>query len=350
MTTFSGRSTAITRGATLFRFSRAQCSSSATSMMLSFFATPTRSQKSWIAAGVMQPAIEHAEQGFPVSEIIGREWANSVKKLSQWPETAATYLPGGKAPEIGELFRNPKLAASYRAVVQHGRDGYYKGPIAKTIVAFSEANGGYFSLQGLRRPHFDMGRAGLDEVPRVRRLGVAAQRTRHRGTANPQHSRRLRRPRHGTQQRRLRPPVCRGQEARLRRPRHVLRRPRLQSASRRGADFEGLCRAAAETHRPEARGNRRPAGRPETRAAAIRSTSPVVDKDRNCCSLIQSNYDRFGSRIVPGDVGFVIQNRGSSFTLDEHARSIGSSRTSGRSTRSFPRSSRRTASPGSRSA
>ena len=52
MTTFSGRSTAITRGATLFRFSRAQCSSSATSMMLSFFATPTRSQKSWIAAGV----------------------------------------------------------------------------------------------------------------------------------------------------------------------------------------------------------------------------------------------------------------------------------------------------------
>ena len=82
-----------------------------------------------------------------MSEIIGRGWKGSEESLSDWPDSAATYLPGGRAPEIGEIFKNPNLAASYRKIAEQGRDAFYRGDIAKTIVEFSEQNGGFFSMQ-----------------------------------------------------------------------------------------------------------------------------------------------------------------------------------------------------------
>ncbi|MEX2286025.1 MAG: gamma-glutamyltransferase [Planctomycetaceae bacterium] len=268
-------------------------------------------------AQLLQPAIEHAEQGFPVSEIIGREWANSLKKLSEWPDTAATYLPGGRAPEIGELFRNPRLAASYRAVAQHGRDGYYKGPIAQKIVAFSEANGGYFSLKDFE----DHSSTWVEPVS-----------TKYRGYDVWEL-----------------PPN--GQGIAALQILNILEGYDVRGMGRNSADFahlfveaKKLAYADRATYYADPDFGPLPvaeliskdyADRQRKRIDLKRAATDVppgdpklargdtiylsvVDKDRNCCSLIQSNFDSFGSRVVPGDVGFVIQSRGSSFNLDEH--------------------------------
>ena len=84
---------------------------------------------------VLEPAIWHAENGFPVSDIIARDWAGSTPLLSLWPESARVYLPGGKAPEPGADFRNPDLGRSYRILAEGGRDAFYHGEIAEAIVA-----------------------------------------------------------------------------------------------------------------------------------------------------------------------------------------------------------------------
>ena len=81
--------------------------------------------------------IQTARDGFPVSEIIGRSWAASQSALANWPDSARTYLPGGKAPGVGQVFTNPDLAWSYSQIAEHGRDAFYKGQIAKRIVDFS---------------------------------------------------------------------------------------------------------------------------------------------------------------------------------------------------------------------
>ena len=95
---------------------------------------------------VLAPAIGCARDGFPVSEIIQRQWRGAERALARWPDSARTYLPNGRPPEVGELFRNPALANTYEAIAQGGRDAYYRGSIARTIVAFSEANGGFFTM------------------------------------------------------------------------------------------------------------------------------------------------------------------------------------------------------------
>ena len=81
------------------------------------------------------PAIGYAKDGYAVSEIIGGQWKNSERKLAADPVTAATFLPAGHAPRPGEVFTNPHLAATLQTIAAGGRDAFYKGPIARAIVA-----------------------------------------------------------------------------------------------------------------------------------------------------------------------------------------------------------------------
>jgi gamma-glutamyltranspeptidase/glutathione hydrolase len=81
------------------------------------------------------PAADYARNGYPVEEIVHYQWKASEKKLASDPVTAATFLPNGHVPETGEVFSNPKLAATLDAVGKGGRDAFYKGPIARAIVA-----------------------------------------------------------------------------------------------------------------------------------------------------------------------------------------------------------------------
>jgi gamma-glutamyltranspeptidase/glutathione hydrolase len=84
---------------------------------------------------IVQPAIEYARSGYPVSEIVSAQWAKSEQKLAGDPIAAATFLPNGYAPKAGEVIANPKLADTLELVGQGGRDAFYIGPIARAIVA-----------------------------------------------------------------------------------------------------------------------------------------------------------------------------------------------------------------------
>jgi gamma-glutamyltranspeptidase/glutathione hydrolase len=102
---------------------------------------------------VLGPAIRYAEEGFPVSPVIAENWATGVKRNVDKPGFREVFMPGGRAPREGELFRNPALAKTLRLLAEKGRDAYYKGPIAEAIVRFSKANGGFFAAEDFARHH-----------------------------------------------------------------------------------------------------------------------------------------------------------------------------------------------------
>jgi gamma-glutamyltranspeptidase/glutathione hydrolase len=91
---------------------------------------------------LLQPAIGYAENGFPVSDIIAGQWRRAEALLRQTAEAATTYLRDGHAPRHGEIFRNPKLARSLTAIANHGRNAFYKGEIAQQILEFSNKHDG----------------------------------------------------------------------------------------------------------------------------------------------------------------------------------------------------------------
>ena len=79
-------------------------------------------------ADLLAPAIFYADEGFPVSDVIAGTWAAFTEKLAAEPNAAQTYLPDGRAPRAGEVFRNPDLAASLRAHrASDGPAGFYEG-------------------------------------------------------------------------------------------------------------------------------------------------------------------------------------------------------------------------------
>lgn len=100
-------------------------------------------------AEVLAPAITHAEEGFPVGEVVSVYWRDSVAALKADAPTAKTFLPNGRAPVAGEVFRDPELATTYRQIAAGGRDAFYKGDIAKKIVATSDSHGGTMTLADL---------------------------------------------------------------------------------------------------------------------------------------------------------------------------------------------------------
>jgi len=100
-------------------------------------------------ADVLSPAIGVAEQGFPVSEITAAEWHGGAAILQATEESARVYLPGGMAPRVGQMFRNPDLAMNYRMIAADGRDAFYRGPIAQRIVTCSAQHGGALTAADL---------------------------------------------------------------------------------------------------------------------------------------------------------------------------------------------------------
>ncbi len=265
---------------------------------------------------LLKPAIDYAEQGFPVTEIIARGWHGSVKTLSEWPDSAKTYLIDGRAPEVGEVFKNPNLARNYRLVADQGRDAFYKGDIAAKIVAFSDLNGGYFSLKDFADHRSDWiepvstNYRGYDvwELP-PNGQGIAvlemlnlleAYDLKSMGPFSPDYL-------------------------------HLfIEAKKLAFADRAKfyADPEFARLPVKELISKEYAARQRKRIDPDKAAEDVPAGDPllshgdtiyltVVDKDRNCCSFIQSLYFGFGSQVVPGDVGFALQNRGCLFALDE---------------------------------
>ncbi len=98
-------------------------------------------------AKALAPAITHARDGFPVAELMANEWSANEKLLARDPATAATFLPAGKPMKQGDIFANPRLARSLEAIAKEGRDAFYKGSIARAIVADLKARDGLLDMK-----------------------------------------------------------------------------------------------------------------------------------------------------------------------------------------------------------
>ena len=94
---------------------------------------------------LLQPTIEVAINGFTVTPVIARMWQEATERVAQDPGAAAVFLPNGRAPQPGDVFRNPRLAEALARLAEDGNDAFYRGPIAESLVAFSNSVGGFFS-------------------------------------------------------------------------------------------------------------------------------------------------------------------------------------------------------------
>lgn len=99
---------------------------------------------------LLEPAIRYASEGFPVSEVVARRWADHEAKLTQHGPTADTFLIDGRAPRAGERFCNERLANSLDRIGRDGPDAFYDGPIAHAIVDESDRLDGLLTTDDLK--------------------------------------------------------------------------------------------------------------------------------------------------------------------------------------------------------
>jgi gamma-glutamyltranspeptidase / glutathione hydrolase len=272
---------------------------------------------------LLAPTIQYAEEGFPVTEVIAGLWANEQQGAMKYADTKTTFFPNGRPPAIGEVFRNPNLAASLRLISQGGRDAFYRGPIAGQIVAASKALGGFFSLKDFEDhrsewvepvstnyrghdvwelPPNGQGIAALEILNILEGYDIHAM-----GRNSPDYwhlfieAKKLA---YADRAKYIGDPAY-----------HKLPVAELISKNYAARQRKQIDMRHAATSVD--------AGDPLLAKKGDTIYLCVVDKDRNCCSLIQSNYWGFGSYVVPGKTGFVIQNRGSQFSLDpKHVNSL----------------------------
>jgi gamma-glutamyltranspeptidase/glutathione hydrolase len=96
---------------------------------------------------LFQAAIHHADEGFPVTEIIAASWEGDILDID--PASTKIFRPGGKAPRVGQVFRNPDLARAMRLIAGQGADAFYRGAIADAILATSTRLGGALTAEDL---------------------------------------------------------------------------------------------------------------------------------------------------------------------------------------------------------
>jgi gamma-glutamyltranspeptidase/glutathione hydrolase len=264
---------------------------------------------------VLAPAVKYAEEGFPVTEVIAHYWEIGGRRLKDEPNFAATYLPGGRAPSKGEIFRNPDLARTYRILAEKGRDVFYRGELARTIDAFSRRTGGYLRLKDLE----DHSSTWVEPVSTsYRGYDVWELPPNGQGIAALQMLNIL----EGYDLAKL----GFGSAEAL----HLMieaKKLAFEDAARFYADPDFVDVPVARLISKEYAAERRALVDPDKALREIPQGSVVLetgettylvvaDKDRNFVSLIQSNYAGFGSGPVPDGLGFCLQDRGALFNLD----------------------------------
>jgi gamma-glutamyltranspeptidase/glutathione hydrolase len=98
---------------------------------------------------ILQPAIDYARNGHPVHETIQHYWDLYVGRLSGYPGFVEQMTIDGRAPEVGEIWKNPNLANTLERIAREGRDVFYKGDIARTISTYMQENGGHLSYEDM---------------------------------------------------------------------------------------------------------------------------------------------------------------------------------------------------------
>lgn len=102
---------------------------------------------------VLKPAINYAQNGFPVTELIAYYWQGNARYLQKFPNFKDIFMPGGKTPKKGEIFKNPYLAETLSKIAGQGREYFYKGEVAHIIDKFMQEQGGFLSYKDLAKHH-----------------------------------------------------------------------------------------------------------------------------------------------------------------------------------------------------
>ncbi len=265
---------------------------------------------------VLAPAITYASNGFPVSEYIAYGWALNAENLKEFPGFADTFMPDGKSPAKGQLFKNPRLANTYQTIANEGRDAFYKGEIAKKIDSYMTEHGGFLRYEDLAAHRSEW---------------VTPVSTNYRGYDIYEL-----------------PPN--GQGIAALQLLNILEGFDIKSMGFGSAEyvhtfveakkiaFEDRAKFYADTDfvdvpvdtliSKEYAAERRKLIDSSKAAMSYAAGDAlleagdtiyltVADKDGNMVSLIQSNYRGMGSGMTPGDLGFVLQDRGELFSLTE---------------------------------
>jgi gamma-glutamyltranspeptidase/glutathione hydrolase len=262
---------------------------------------------------ILTPAIHYAEVGYPVPEMIHGFWQAGVETISSDPESRRIYLPNGNPPELGQIFRNPDLAKALRLIADQGPATYYKGELARAILATSRELGGTMTPEDLSEfvpewvdPISTTYRGWtVYELPPNGQGMAALEMLNIMETFSPS-------------------PDGPSSVAELHKKIEAMNLayadlhrynadPRFAKVPISGLISKEYARERAGLINPD-RANCEPAaGKPPASETTYLS---VVDRDGNIVSLIQSNYDEFGSGITVRGMGFVLQDRGALFSLD----------------------------------
>ena len=98
---------------------------------------------------LFEPTIEYAKKGFPVTELIAYYLDRSKERFEDYPNFKEVWMKDGKMPAKGEIFKNPQLAKTLEIIAEKGRDGFYKGYVAKTMADFIQSQGGFLTYEDL---------------------------------------------------------------------------------------------------------------------------------------------------------------------------------------------------------
>lgn len=263
---------------------------------------------------LLQPAISYAREGFPVTEVIAYHLELGTTTLQDFPNIKEVYMPKGKAPAKGEVFKNPLLANTLEKIAKGGRNEFYRGSIARDIDAFMKKQGGFLTYDDLSRHHSEwvepvsttyrgyevwelppngQGIAALQILNILEGFDIAAMGF---GSAAYIHT--------FTEAKKL----------------------AFEDRAKYYSDPVFALTPVAQLISKKYAAERRKLINPEKAAKIYESGRieagntiylTVSDKFGNMVSLIQSNYRGMGSGMCPTGLGFVLQDRGEMFTLEE---------------------------------
>jgi gamma-glutamyltranspeptidase / glutathione hydrolase len=262
---------------------------------------------------IFQPAIHYANHGYPVPELIHGFWEEVAARIATDPESRRVYLPGGKAPEVGQIFTNPDLAKALQLIADEGAPAFYKGKIAQAILTTSHDLGGTMSADDLQEfspewvepisttyrgwtvyelPPNGQGMAALEMLNLMETTPASAD--------GPSSISELHK----------KIEAMKVAYADLHR---YDADPRFAKVPVKGLLSKDYAKDRAQLIDPNKANCQPSPGKPPASETTYLS---AVDRDGNIVSLIQSNYAEFGSGITVRGMGFALQNRGALFSLD----------------------------------
>jgi gamma-glutamyltranspeptidase/glutathione hydrolase len=265
---------------------------------------------------VLEPAIQTAKNGFPVTEWVAMYWATNADYLRGDDEATKLYLPNDHAPKAGEVFRNPNLAWSLQQIAEHGRDGYYKGEIAKRVLETIKRHGGAMAAEDLAEFSAEwvepLSTTYRDwtvyEIP-PNGQGLAALMMLNIMETFP-----LGQKEYGFASTKALHAMIEAKKLAYADLLKYIGDPRTQKLSVKTLLSKELAAERAKLIDPDHADCDVAAG--SLPAAGDTTYLTVVDRDGNMVSLIQSNYSEFGSGIVAPGTGFALHNRGALFNLN----------------------------------